>query len=215
MKHNEKIKAVKLRKRGKSYSEIAKILKVAKGTLSVWLKDIPLSKKQKSALKGLLRAQYIGAKANQKKAQTRRETVFGLAYEESKKLINDPLFLSGLMLYWAEGTKQGNTVAFSNSDPKMIALMMKWFRRICRVPLDKFRVVIYIHALLVNSNWKSFWAKITNIPKSQFLKHYVKPTITKHRRNKLYNGTCSIRISSVDLLNKIRGWNKGCQEILK
>jgi len=38
--------AVKLRKEGKSYSQIKKIVKVSKSTLSYWLSKYPLTKKQ-------------------------------------------------------------------------------------------------------------------------------------------------------------------------
>jgi len=39
-------KAIILRKQGMSYSQIKKILKVGKSTLSTWLKDYPLSKQR-------------------------------------------------------------------------------------------------------------------------------------------------------------------------
>jgi hypothetical protein len=32
-----------------------------------------------------------------------------------------PLFLIGVALYWAEGTKANELVSFSNSDPQMIS----------------------------------------------------------------------------------------------
>ena len=38
MKLNERIEAIRLRKLGKSYSEIRKKVKVSKGTLSLWLR---------------------------------------------------------------------------------------------------------------------------------------------------------------------------------
>ena len=50
MKFKERIKAVALRKKGRSYSEIIKKIKVSKGTLSVWLKDVELTYKQKERL---------------------------------------------------------------------------------------------------------------------------------------------------------------------
>jgi len=39
----DKSKAISLRKKGKSYNEIVKILNISKGTLSVWLRDIKMS----------------------------------------------------------------------------------------------------------------------------------------------------------------------------
>ncbi|MFA5839301.1 MAG: helix-turn-helix domain-containing protein [Candidatus Margulisiibacteriota bacterium] len=209
-------KAEQLRKSGKSYSEIRSLLGISKGTLSRWLRDKPLSKSQKLLLVGRNVSRYAGAKANQKKAKLAREKIFFNAFREAGLLFKDSFFVAGLMLYWAEGTKSGTTVTFTNSDPQMIEFMMLWFRKYCCIPESKYRVKIFIHTLLVADDWKENWAKITNLPFSQFTLPYIKPTITKHRKNKLYNGTCVIKINSFVLMEKIRGWHKRCvQEILK
>ena len=50
LKTREKIKAVNLRKSGKTYSEILKIVPVAKSTLSIWLREVGLSKVQKQTI---------------------------------------------------------------------------------------------------------------------------------------------------------------------
>ena len=50
MKFKEKIEAVRLRRLGRSYAEIRKKVRASKSTLSMWLKDIRLSKKQKNRL---------------------------------------------------------------------------------------------------------------------------------------------------------------------
>jgi len=46
-KFKEKEKAIKLRKRGFSYSEILREIPVAKSTLSLWLRSVGLAKKQR------------------------------------------------------------------------------------------------------------------------------------------------------------------------
>ncbi len=45
-KREEFKKAVNLRKKGKSYSEIAKLISVSESTLSLWLRKIQLSSEQ-------------------------------------------------------------------------------------------------------------------------------------------------------------------------
>lgn len=50
MKLKEKIRAIKLRKLGKSYSEIRKQVKVSKSTLSLWLRDIKLTPEQEKRI---------------------------------------------------------------------------------------------------------------------------------------------------------------------
>jgi transposase len=43
MKSDLKYKAIKMRQGGMSYTQIKNVVNVSKGTLSVWLKDYPLS----------------------------------------------------------------------------------------------------------------------------------------------------------------------------
>jgi hypothetical protein len=46
-KFTEKEKAIKLRKSGATYSEVLREVPVSKSTLSLWLRDVGLSKTQK------------------------------------------------------------------------------------------------------------------------------------------------------------------------
>ena len=115
------------------------------------------------------------------------------------------------MLYWAEGDKleRGYCVKFTNSDPAMIEFMMRWFRKICNVPEEKFRISIHAHKLHSRKKIKEYWSQVTSIPQSQFHKIFVKPSSLGQRKNRLYNGTCAIRINNIDLLRKIKGWIVG------
>lgn len=217
MKLEEKIKAIKLRRKGKSYREIREQIPVSKGTLSLWLREIELTPEQKERLYVELRRKnaYKGAKANQEKRIKRTRQIISEAKKEAKLLIKEPLFLTGLMLYWAEGTKRsGESLRFSNSDPLMIEFMMRWFREICGIPEEKFRIALHIHALHCRRDIKRHWSKLTNIPFSQFHKIQVKPTSLRHRRNKLYNGTCVIVVNSRDLFRRVEGWRLGVLEEL-
>ncbi|MBU1291986.1 hypothetical protein KKH07_00635 [Patescibacteria group bacterium] len=211
MKQKEKLRAVELRKKGKSYSEILKKISVCKSTLSLWLRDVELTSKQLDDLykRGRERCRYNGAKANQQKRIERTKLIIEEAKKESRILFKNPLFLSGLMLYWAEGTKKGEVVDFSNSDPEMIKLMMKWFRSICKVPEEKFKINLYIHELHCRKDIEKYWSSITKVPLSQFHKTQIKSTTLKHRKNPLYDGTCSVRIYNKDLFRKIKGWRIG------
>ena len=213
MKLKEKIKAICLRRLGKSYSEIRKKIKVSKGTLSLWLRDIKLTPKQKKRLFVTLRQKnaYRLAKANQQKRIDKTKKIIAEARREVKILFKNPLFLSGLMLYWAEGDKseEREVVKFSNSDPAMIKFIMRWFRKICKVPENKFKICLHIHKLHCRKNIKKYWSRITAIPFSQFYKTQIKPTSLKLRKNKLYNGTCAITVQSRDLFRRIKGWKLG------
>lgn len=208
MKFKEKIRAIRLRQLGKSYSEIQKQAKVSRSTLSLWLRDIKLTPKQLKELKGRQKSRYEGAKANQRKRIERTKKIIEEARKEAPLYLRKPLFLAGLMLYWAEGTKSDEleVVKFSNSDPAMVVLMMRWFREVCRVPEDKFKICLHIHKLHCRKDIQQYWSKATRIPLLQFYKMQIKPTSLKHRKNKLYNGTCNIIVYDKDLFRRIKGW---------
>jgi len=214
MNYSKRIQAIELRNNGKSYSEINNIVKVSKSTLSIWLRDIELTKQQKSRLKGKQSTAYSSAKKKRAESLKHHLEIQKEASKEAVKLADNSFFVAGLMLYWAEGSKYFGSVQFSNSDPVMIKLMMRWFRKFCAIPESKFRVGLFLHSLHTKENCQDFWHNITAVPLSQFQKPYIKPTIFSNRKNKLYEGTCMIKIHSRELLSKIIGWKNGVEKIL-
>ena len=116
--------------------------------------------------------------------------------------------LAGLMLYWAEGNKR-NSVGVSNSDSELIRFMMKWFREVCSVSDERFKIYLNIHSGQDEIEIKKFWSNIIGLPVSQFGKSYIKKEGTGHRKNILYNGTIKIQICDKDLLYKILGLIEG------
>ena len=97
MKTNEKIAAISLRKKGFSYKEIAEALKIAKATLSCWLRDVELSQEQIRRLKEKCRYQSIECGKKVSAAwDERRIKVF----EEYNPPLTDPDFMLGLGLFW-------------------------------------------------------------------------------------------------------------------
>ena len=68
MKFNDKIAAIGLRKKGKTYSQILKKINVSRSSLSLWLRNIELTDSQKKKiLKGREISRYTGAKSQQKR----------------------------------------------------------------------------------------------------------------------------------------------------
>ncbi len=93
-------KALALRKKEMSYSQIKKILGVSKGTLSGWLREYPLSKERISELrdKNEKRIERFRETMKRKREKRQKET-----YSTQKKnilpLSNREIFLAGLILY--------------------------------------------------------------------------------------------------------------------
>ncbi len=211
MKFQEKLKAIALRRKGLSYSAIKRNVKVSRSTLSLWLQDIPLTPVQKNRLlKSKDRGRYLGSETQRLKRINKTVHLLATGSREFGELCVHPLFLCGLALYWAEGDKhKAESVKFTNSDPAMIMFMMKWFREICSVPEEKFRIALHIHNLHVSKNVEKYWSKVTGIPGKQFHKTYIKKSSLHQRKKILYNGTCAIIIHNKDLFRRIMGWKEG------
>lgn len=205
-----KERVISLRRKGLSYNEIRAEIPLAKSTVSDWCKDIKLTKRQILRLNQLKKnGGYAGSLKGSKVNQKRRAVEIGQIKEaarlEAPLLLNEKLWLAGLMLYWAEGCKT-QFVGISNSNPNIIKYMMKWFREICKVPDFKFRAHLHLHSGQNEKSMKHYWSRITNIPLSQFLKSYIKKEGTGQRKNRLYNGTIRVSINSSNLLHRIQGW---------
>lgn len=138
-KKKEKEKAIKLRHKGFSYSEILKTVPIAKSTLSVWLREIGVAKRYKQRLTEKRRqAQFKAQQACREKRIKITEEIKFLARNEIGKISKRELWLIGTALYWGEGTKQGirnvsARVTFSNSDPKMIRIFLRWLMVCCNI----------------------------------------------------------------------------------
>ena len=115
MKVEEKNKAIELRKSGMAMGEIAKTLGVAKSSISYWVRDIKLSKLQRSKLNAnghsvdAIEKRRISRLAN---LQIKRDKIAEAAQAEAKTLVNNPLWCIGVSLYWGEGERHKTWCAF-------------------------------------------------------------------------------------------------------
>jgi hypothetical protein len=220
MRPKDKQKAISLRIEGKSYREIrAKISNLSKSTLSGWLKNIQLTHEQNEKLRNNLKkinynARVKSAWTKRKDKQERIKKILIDSESESLLFLKNPLFIIVLFLYWAEGSKTQELVQFSNSDPRLIKIMMKWFIEVCKIPRSKIKVHIYIHKIYKKENCEDFWSKITNVPVSKFGKTTYKPTPHKIKKNIHYKGVCRLDICSVNFFWKIMGWQHGILKTL-
>ena len=130
-KLEEKELALKLRRKGLSYSEIQKKVFVSKDTLSRWCRDVILTPEQlgglrKKRLKGAERGRIIGAKKQQRDRIRRTKKLLEQGEKEVGLLSKRDRFISGIALYLGDGLKGDKGIGFSNSNPKTISFMMKW-----------------------------------------------------------------------------------------
>lgn len=214
-KLESKIKARFLRKKGLSIREIQKRLKVSRSSVSLWVRDVRLSKKQ-------LRKLYLNKKTGSLKGSIiaamnkikQREELTGRLMNEGKKEVGKisrrDKFIAGIALYFAEGSKTDGSVSFSNSDPRAIKFIVEWLQKICKINDSKLRASIYLHDNLNEKKAKIFWSKLTKIPLNQFRKSYiVKNNPERLRKVKHIYGVLKITISDINLHRRIMGWIRG------
>lgn len=218
MKNVEKEKARALRGQGKSINEIVKEAGLAKGSVSVWVRDIVLTKEQKNKLS--LRGHTLEAIENRRISRLfnenkRRRMIIDKAKEEINHISFDNLKIIGAMLYLGEGSKTNRGSAkLSNSDPIVIKMIMKFFREVCAVPEDKFRAHIHTFENADVEATEKYWSKVTRIPRRQFYKTYIKQSIASlHKRKTLPWGTCEVGVNDTKLFLTIMGWIERIKEL--
>ena len=217
---HEKELAIKLRRQGKTYSEILSVLPVAKSTLAIWLNSVQLSKKQKQRItKERLAGSRRGGEAKKKQRKEKQKVLISKAKLEIGNLSKRELFLIGVVLYWAEGSKEkeyypGSPLRFANSDPYMVKLFLDWLHEV-GVNQNRINFDIYIHE---NHKYRieevvKYWSDITGFSKNLFRVYFKKNILKTKRRNispDSYFGLVRIYVKeSSDLVRKINGWVKG------
>lgn len=188
-------KALDLRKKGYSYAQIAKKIKIAKSTSYLWCRKIVLSGSAKERIKKRRETGILNAR---KTLKINKEKVIMTIVKKTKKYLTslkkyyifNKLLCS--FLFWAEGEKNKNAVVFVNSNPLMITTFLKLFRTSFNLDDKKFRCLVHIHEYHDDGKIKKYWSDLTKIPVTQFSKSYLKPH-TKKRIRDNYNGTISIR----------------------
>jgi len=216
-KLEEKKIALRLRKHGLSYSQIRKRVNVSKDTLSRWCKNVVLSPQQMEKLArrkitGSEKGRIIGAKTNQKKRIKEEAMLLEKGISQVASVSERDRFIAGIALYMSDGSKAGNAVEFTNSNPKMIKFMADWFKEFCKIDNNRIRISLWIHDNLDENKAKHFWSQLIGISLDQFHKSYIaknKINSKKIRKMRHEYGVCKIRFFDVKQLRLIKGWIEG------
>ena len=203
-------KAIALRKRGKTYSQIKKKLGISKSTLSGWLSKYPLTEKQLEFLRH--NKKYNRQLAIEKTIivkRKKREDRIKAMYEDQKKywisLSKRELELAGIFLYWGEGNKRLNgSVFLNNTDPRVMKFTLYWFLNVLLIPQEKVKVDLHLYSDMNPEEEISFWSKTLNLPLSQFRKPYIKKSMKANIDHKGFgHGTCGLSVNDVLLKERI------------
>jgi hypothetical protein len=142
-----KARAIELRRRGFSYSEISRHLDVSRSMLSGWLRTIELSSNARDQLRAKAHAGTPRPEVRARHARRRAKT----------------------RAYWGEGSKTCNDVRFSNSDPSLIRIFLMWSERYLQRPASQVRCTLHLHSGQDPALEQQWWRRQTGIPEEAFL----------------------------------------------
>lgn len=214
MRKFEKIEARKLRRRGKSVKEIESILGIRRSSISVWVRDIELTARQKQRLstRGLALDVMERRRKTRWANETKARTVFlehGL--KEVTELPRIDILTLGLGLYWGEGSKTNRgSVELSNTDPRIIQVYVLFLNKCLGFPIKKMHGHVGLHSHLSIKRAEKYWASISGIPLSQFQKTSIqKSRAGNGERDSLPFGTFSVGVYDTAARIRLEGWIQG------
>lgn len=169
-------KARDFRKRGFSYTEIAKIVGVSRGTLSNWLGKQSFSKKVRQDNEVKARRENVKRlsllnKAKQNERDKRSKEALQSAVTEFKHYRHLPHFMAGVALYMASGDMLINRpIRLSDSRSEVHRIFIKFL--VDFLGVDKPSIHCWLAIPKGTSEAKSVaeWSKMLKIPHTQFYK---------------------------------------------
>jgi hypothetical protein len=195
-----------LRREGLSYGEIMDLIDVKKSTLATWCREVQLTDDQIKAIKDR-RAEAPGLPRNTNwKRKLEISELRTSARARVQELAVDPLWVAGLVLYWAEGAKSRNHVSMANTDPRALRLFVRWCRTFISADA-RFSMQLHLHEGNDEAAAKKHWRAETGLDKANFHKTFIKPAGTGHRKNHLENGICTVKLRRAsDPWNIVMEW---------
>jgi hypothetical protein len=206
MKSAQRERAIELRLTHKlGYKAIAEQVKVSKSTLSRWLEDLPLTDERVLELRR--EAWSRGESSREKFRQTMRakrdKREHEIYLKQKKKLSHiseQSLFVSGLMLYAAEGDKKSRAeIAFSNTDSVMVLFFARWLERFLGIEQGKLRIQLHLYENMDVRAEESYWKKQLCMNQGQLCKSQIRllrPGKFSYREP-FRHGTCKLYVGGV------------------
>ncbi|WP_086732619.1 hypothetical protein [Streptomyces glaucescens] len=209
-------RARELRRQGWTYDQIQLELGCSRSSVSLWVRDLPrpeprYTPEEQRAL------MTEGLKRRRAAEQEKRRQSKLAARREAQELSDRDLFLAGVALYWAEGSKskpydRRERAVFVNSDPGVIQVYLAWLD-LLGVSRDRLRFRVLIHESADVDAAQRHWADISDVDSSVFQKATLKkhnPKTVRKNTGDDYHGCLVVSVSqSADLYNRIEGWWDG------
>ncbi len=208
-----KKKVIRLRKNGKTYGEIKRILgkNLSKSTLSNWCSNVFLTRLQKEKLRMVMSAgSERGRFAARLVLRLKRKEYFRSLKKKIMPIVNvirnkDVKKIAAAMLYLGEGSKfRRGSLCIGNSSPEIISLFLYLLRNSYNINESKFRCTVQCRADQNIKELEKFWSNVTKIKLSQFYKARIDSrTIGKLSKKLDYKGVCRLDYFSAELFNEL------------
>jgi len=208
----------RLRAQGLTYDEIAAKTGASKGSLSLWLRDQPTPGRSRyDQREHLRRIQPLAVAEHQRRALARSAEARAVGDSAVGQLTERDLFVVGLALYWAEGSKdkpwrRNGRVILINGDAGVLQVFLAWLDLV-GVPEEDRQYRLNIHESADVRMHERWWADQLGIPLASFgratLKRHTPATIRRNVGDH-YHGCLVVSIRrSRQLYDKIDGgWRR-------
>jgi transposase-like protein len=215
MKTQQKEQALELRSAGHSIKQIAQQLGVARSSVSVWVRGIPLSptqREQLAAQETLNRrrfAQVIGFKqalANKEEAELRHQRFRQQGFQQAQV---DDRFRVICALYWGEGDKGKKDFRVSNSDPSLLNVLLRWAVQSGYDPAIRFSVRYHLNNGIDEEDIRRWWLQQMPLLRNEHLRSFFRCPINRASQQKnigkLPYGTGNLVVHRAELFFKVMG----------
>ncbi|MET7681908.1 hypothetical protein [Streptomyces sp. NPDC005423] len=207
-------RARELRVQGWTYDRIQVELGCSKSSISLWVRDLPKPERRDRAEQAKLAARKRWEHELPVR-EGRRQEAKAAAAREIGAPTGRELFLAGVALYWAEGTKdrahspqRRESLQFINSDPDVIRFFVRWLESL-GVERERMRFRLSIHETADAVGAEEFWAELVGVDRSAFRRATLKkhnPLTNRRNTEAAYRGCLVIYVTgSTDLYRRMEG----------
>ncbi|MGW0626524.1 hypothetical protein [Streptomyces sp. NPDC002758] len=201
-----------LRRQGWTYNQIQAELGCSKSSVSLWVRDLPhpepkcTPEEQRARMNAGLARLHASRDQERTTAKQTAATAIG-------ELSDRELFIAGVALYWAEGSKdkpyrRTEVLQFINSDPNVIKLFLRRLE-LLEVRRDRLTLRVSIHETADVEAAERFWAEVVGVEVSAFSRATLKrhnPRTVRRNTSDSYRGCLTIYVrQSADLYRRMEG----------
>lgn len=199
--------AISFRKRGFTYTEIAKICNVSRGTVSNWLAKegfsvaIAQSNKKQAAKDNQVRIKLVNKARNAERA-TKYTEMLKHAETEYRHYRSSPLFTAGLMIYLAAGDMiDPRVIRLSTSKTDLQQVFISFAIEFLGVDKKALHLWLLLYPAHDEVRSMKYWSRKTGLSVAQFSKNQIIPG--KSNKQTLQFGVLNTIIGSILLKKKL------------